>query len=397
VSRADLAPWAALEASPAAAAPPPTTSEDADLDDATAGPPPAASRPATAATVRRPQDFRWTVVPHTHWDREWYRPFEVFRIRLARMIDEAVEAMERDPRLARFTLDGQAVILEDYAELRSPARVERLLALVRAGRIVVGPAYVLPDEFLAGPESLVRTWLVGGAVCAEFGVRPMAVGYLPDEFGHVTSLPTILAGFGIEDVLFWRGGGDEADRLGAVFEWLGPDGSSVLAVRLLAGYGGAAELGRWADSGVSVHEDPARWPQAAAHRFVRYLARHGDVLDRSGIRATCLPNGADHLPLQTDVPALLDHARSAHPGLEVSIGGWEDYLADLRRDVPGPPELPVWRGEFVSGRDVNVLRGVDSARMYLKQAAEKTERALLVAETLSTLACAPLPQPLRPL
>ena len=27
-------------------------------------------------------DFRYLVVPHTHWDREWYLPFEQFRLRL---------------------------------------------------------------------------------------------------------------------------------------------------------------------------------------------------------------------------------------------------------------------------------------------------------------------------
>src|SRR5438270_607090 len=27
-------------------------------------------------------DFRYLVVPHTHWDREWYLPFEQFRLHL---------------------------------------------------------------------------------------------------------------------------------------------------------------------------------------------------------------------------------------------------------------------------------------------------------------------------
>src|SRR5687767_4152086 len=62
--------------------------------------------------------FRLTVVPHTHWDREWYLPFEVFRLKLGRVIDEAMDVLDADPRFTSFTLDGQAVTCEDYAELR---------------------------------------------------------------------------------------------------------------------------------------------------------------------------------------------------------------------------------------------------------------------------------------
>jgi len=45
------------------------------------------------------------LVPHTHWDREWYQPFQVFRMRLVELVDELLATMDADPRL-RFTLDG---------------------------------------------------------------------------------------------------------------------------------------------------------------------------------------------------------------------------------------------------------------------------------------------------
>ena len=31
------------------------------------------------------------VVSHTHWDREWYHPFERFRQRLVALIDELLD------------------------------------------------------------------------------------------------------------------------------------------------------------------------------------------------------------------------------------------------------------------------------------------------------------------
>ena len=79
--------------------------------------------------------------------------------------------MEADDRIRHFTLDGQTVLLEDCAELK-PKIVDRLRALAFAGRLSVGPTYVLPDELLPGPESLVRNLLHGQHVARRFGFSP---------------------------------------------------------------------------------------------------------------------------------------------------------------------------------------------------------------------------------
>src|SRR5436309_8960567 len=128
-------------------------------------------------------DFRYLVVPHTHWDREWYVPFEVFRLRLGSVVEGVLDALERDESFRSFTLDGQAILLEDYVEVR-PDDEGRLRALLTAGRLEVGPWYVLPDELLVGGEALVRNLLLGRRVCRRFGVAPTAAGYEPDSFGH---------------------------------------------------------------------------------------------------------------------------------------------------------------------------------------------------------------------
>ena len=33
---------------------------------------------------------------HSHWDREWYREFEVFRLRLVRVFDNILKYLEED-------------------------------------------------------------------------------------------------------------------------------------------------------------------------------------------------------------------------------------------------------------------------------------------------------------
>ena len=39
-----------------------------------------------SATTSVPTDV--AIVPHTHWDREWYEPFQTFRMRLVKLFDE---------------------------------------------------------------------------------------------------------------------------------------------------------------------------------------------------------------------------------------------------------------------------------------------------------------------
>ena len=179
---------------------------------------------------------RFHVVPHTHWDREWYAPLEAFQLRLAAVVDEVIDVLESDPTFTSFTLDGQAIVLEDYVEAR-PENESRLRALLRAGRLEVGPSYILLYELLVGAEPLVRNLLIGRAVCERFGARPAPVGYMPDSFGHPLQLPQILAGFGIDSFIFSRGLGDELDDLGVVFRWRSLDGSEVRAFQQLPHYG----------------------------------------------------------------------------------------------------------------------------------------------------------------
>ena len=136
------------------------------------------------------------VVPHTHWDREWYQPFQEFRGRLVRLTERLLAILDRDPAFTHFHFDGQTIVLEDYLEIR-PDRRARLRQFIRAGRIAVGPWYVLPDEFLVSGESLIRNLQIGHRLAAAFGA-PTKIGYLPDEFGHCAQMPQILAGFGID-------------------------------------------------------------------------------------------------------------------------------------------------------------------------------------------------------
>ena len=328
---------------------------------------------ATPLLDSRP--WRLWVVPHTHWDREWYLPLEDFRIRLAQVVDELIETLEARPEL-RFTLDGQAIVIEDYLEIR-PEMEGRLRALLASGRVETGPSYVLPDEFLAGGESLVRNLLHGRAVCARYGATPARVGYLPDSFGHPAQLPQLLRGFGLDTFVFSRGLGDERELVGGRFRWRAPDGSEVLALPQPVDYAAAASLGH---SRRSAETDPAR---NAADRIEHVLRTEAPMLADQGFRDVLLGNGFDHAALQADIPEVLAALRKLKPGVEVRLALLSEYA---RAMAAAGGELPTFEGELVGGARMNVLRGVNSTRMYLKQQNERCERELASAETLCALA-----------
>ena len=305
-------------------------------------------------------DFRFLVVPHTHWDREWYLPFEQFRLRLGAVVDGVLDTLENDPSFTSFTLDGQALVLEDYVEIR-PESEERLRTLLAAGRLEVGPSYVLPDEILVGGESLVRNLLLGRRVCRRFGVEPSGAGYMPDSFGHPAQLPQILAGFGIDTFLFSRGMGDEIDDVGVLFRWrAGP--AEVVASQMLPHYDNFTRL---------------TWHHDAEERVRIIVRRFGELVRGVSSNEIVLANGSDHLPIEPELPEILTSLSRTFDAT-FRIGRYDDYAPDAE-------ELPAHEGELVGSRLQNVLRGVNSARIYLKQANERAQQRVLSIETAAAL------------
>lgn len=160
----------------------------------------------------------------THWDREWYESFQHFRYRLVQLIDRVLEGFEQGRLRGPFQLDGQSIILEDYLEVR-PERRTQVEEYVRDGKFLAGPWYVLPDEFLVSGESIIRNIRHGRNVARQFGAEPSSAGFICDLFGHISQLPQIFHGFGIETGFLWRGVNTKGARH---LIWEGADGSELV-------------------------------------------------------------------------------------------------------------------------------------------------------------------------
>ena len=293
-------------------------------------------------------------VSHFHWDREWYRTFQAFRARLVDATDALLDLCAADPEY-RFLLDGQTVAVEDYLALR-PHRAAELRALIRTGRVAIGPWYVQPDSLLPAGESHVRNLLEGRHTGDAFG-GASRIGYTPDSFGHPAQLPQILAGFGLRAFVFWRGHGDEQAVLPPEFEWQAPDGSAVLACQLRQGYFNAASDAR---------SDPDEVAAAIAKRAIELAA-----FTRSG--AILLLNGFDHAPPEARAADLARRVAGA-TGFPVQRALLDDFAAAVEAS---PAQRPAHRGELVGARAAPLLFGVWSSRSWIKLANRAAERELI--------------------
>ncbi len=301
------------------------------------------------------------LVPHTHWDREWYEPFQTFRARLVELVDQLLERMDNDARL-RFTLDGQAATVDDYLEIRPEAEplIRRLIA---EGRLAIGPWQILMDEFLVSGETIVRNLELGWARAEELG-RAMPVGYLPDMFGHVAQMPQILRRAGIDRAAVWRGVPMAIDR--DTFRWVSPDGSEVVTDYLVGGYGNGAYL--------------FDVPDRLGPKLAGYLAANAAFY---GERSALAMYGTDHAVPSPRLADLVDAANRERDDVEVRLATLAEYAA--RPEVDGRHGR-TWLGELRSGARANMLMGVSSARIDLKAAAGRTERLLeRYAEPLTAL------------
>ncbi len=300
-------------------------------------------------------------VSHTHWDREWYEPFEGFRLRLVRLVDRLLDLLEGDPAYRYFMLDGQTVVLDDYLEVR-PENEGRLRALVMAGRLLIGPFHISPDEFLVSPESTVRNLMRGRATAARFGGE-MRLGNIADPFGHISQMPQIMRGFGMDTMAFWRGVADLPNE----FTWRSPDGSEVLVLFERDGYSNASEM-------------PPD-PDAFVARTRRIIASLAPTATTPYLLAM---NGSDHVEPMPALPTLLAHAQTALPEIELVHGTLPQFVAAVRA---AGPELVTVEGELRSGKAAPLLPGVLSARVWLKQRNAACEHLLTHwAEPYSALA-----------
>ena len=284
------------------------------------------------------------VIPHSHWDREWYFTTSRSKVYLMKDLGDVLNTLENDPEFKYFMVDAQGSLLDDYIKWR-PQDKERISKLVNDGRLVIGPWYTQTDQLVISGESIVRNMYYGMKRCESFG-KYMNVGYVPDSFGQSGNMPQIYREFGIEDTLFWRGVSDDMVEH-TDFNWKGDDGSVVFTTQIPFGY----------YIGGKIPEDPKEndefWEKEC-------LEKAGG---RSATRHIYFPNGFDQAPIRTNLPQLIKERNEKDPENEYVISCIEDYIKDVKSEKP---ELEEVQGELVIAKHMRIHKSIFSSRSDLK-------------------------------
>ena len=271
---------------------------------------------------------------HTHWDREWYREFEVFRLRLLRVFDNVLNLLETN-KIPSFYFDGQVSALLDYLEIR-PEKEKIVRKFIKEKRLFIGPFYTLVDEFLTDRTAFEKNLQIGLKISKDFGCTDF-IGYLADTFGHSQNVPKILKEFGIDKCVVWRGCGD----IPAEFTF-----NEINTVNLIRGY--------FMDifSAPMTIEKKAEWLKDNLDKIAK---KSGDYL--------LLPIGADHLGIEPDIKEQIEKVNELLIDYEIRLSSPFEYF-ELVKDNFKQFE---WNDELRDNSLTFILPGSYSARLKLKQ------------------------------
>lgn len=315
------------------------------------------------------------VIPHAHWDREWYMPFEHHRYRLVELYDKLLETFKNDNDFKYYHTDGQVIPIYDYLEIR-PEKRKIIEKLIKEDKIQTGPWYVLQDEYLTSGESQIRNLELGIKLTKELKGEPVMTGYFPDAFGNVSQAPQILNKFNIQTACFGRGL-NEVGFDNVVVEqkginkseliWKSPDGSEVVSVLFANWYCNANDL----------PSDPVEIKK----RFETIISR---ATPFSQIDDLLAMNGCDHTPLQSNLSDILKKAAPQFTDIDIIHSNFRDYLkvVEENKNKYSTVEGEI-SGQLTTG--YNLLLNTASTRIDIKKYNHKNENKMLhSAESLSS-------------
>lgn len=271
---------------------------------------------------------------HTHWDREWYREFEVFRIRLLRVFDNILNLLENN-KIPSFYFDGQVGALEDYLEIR-PEKLDLVKRLVSEKKLFIGPFYTLVDEFLTDRNVFEHNLKYGIEYAKSLGCSDF-IGYLADTFGHSKNVCKIFKEFGIDKCVVWRGCGD----IPAEFKFNGIDTVNLVRGYFMDFFSAPFDIDKKAD--------------CIKNNLDKIAEKSGDVL--------LMPIGADHLGVEADIASQIREVNARLSDYQIRLSSPFEYFELVKYRFAHFE----WNDELRDNSKTFILPGSFSSRPDIKR------------------------------
>lgn len=161
------------------------------------------------------------VVGHAHMDMNWLWTYSETMKMCNDNLRQTVAFMDEFPD---FTLLQSQAAVYNFVEKVDPPLFELVKKYVKAGRLeLAGGMWTEGDGNLSSGEAISRSFLLGQRYFQHHFGQMANIGWLPDNFGHVSQMPQILKQAGCDYFYFHRC----KPYLGS-FWWIAPDSSKVL-------------------------------------------------------------------------------------------------------------------------------------------------------------------------
>ncbi|GGB42437.1 glycoside hydrolase family 38 C-terminal domain-containing protein [Fictibacillus barbaricus] len=306
------------------------------------------------------------VVPHSHWDREWYFTIEDSNLLLVENMDRLLDVMDNDPEYTGYVFDAQSSIIDEYLKIR-PEEKERLSKLITEKRIFVGPWYTQADSLLVNRESLIRNLMYGTRIAEKMG-HSMNVGYLPDIFGQNTYLPSMFKEFDIDYSVLQRGIYTDQLNGDLNFTWKSPDGESVKANNIYFGYGPGKFL--------------AADDEYLEERLLPILEKIADLNENTN--NLLLPAGGDQVLVREHFPETVKKLNEIDMKHEYMLSDYETFMKDTWEE--GNFENVI-EGELIATQKSRIHNTIRSQRYNIKKLNDIAEEKVIhELEPLASLA-----------
>ncbi|GAA0744667.1 glycoside hydrolase family 38 C-terminal domain-containing protein [Clostridium oceanicum] len=308
-------------------------------------------------------------IPHTHWDREWYRSSDAFKIRLTYTFDMLLHILDENEDYKYFVFDGQTAVLEEYLEIR-PEMKEKINNYVKNKRIFIGPWYTQPDLYLVNGESILRNLLIGSNIAENMG-HSMEIGWIPDAFGQIQTIPQIFKEIGMKGCFVWRGF-DYRRTKDSVFLWEAPNGDKLLTVHFPLGYGHYRYL---PEDKEKAYEDIKKVVSDTEERF-----KDDQIL---------FMGGSDHARPQEEITEIIEgvKGRLKKEGYDIKISNPEIYVDEVSKSIKeNKREIEITKGEARSADLGRIHAGISSTRMDIKNPMKRYEKLIQsIVEPMSVI------------
>ena len=314
-------------------------------------------------SINMNKKYDFPIIPHTHWDREWYFTTSRSKIYSLNHFKEIFDVLENNKNFSHFLLDAQLSIIDDYLEFH-PYDENRIKKLVTEGKLIIGPWYTQTDQMVISGESIIRNLYYGIERAKDFGAY-MKTGYMPDSFGQSAQMPQLLNGFNIKYNTFKRGLGDSHYPKNE-FYWEAPDGSRVFNM-YLDRYGNFVYFTSEADS---------------LNNLMAKLKKETDR--RSLIGTLTLYNGEDQRPIRKNLPEIVEKLNELNPDSNFYISTIDNVMEKAENNGF---HYDTVKGEMTSGQFSRVHKSIYSTRADLKIKNNKNENLIVnISEPLSSIA-----------